>query len=162
MTIGEKIFNVIVMSIVMLTGGLFGAYIGSFYQGFMWYGMSFDETFIWTGAAAGLISAFPLAKLYLWRISEALNKGGSKGNVWSSGTFRAGFYGIICTVTTHGVMIVFTCFKGTGDSAGWGYMIAGLPFGIVGGAILGVISGTICKYYRPELINEKPEEGANL
>lgn len=141
MTTAEKIFNVIVMFIVMLTGGLFGAYIGSFYKGFNWSGMNFDQSFIWTGMTAGVVSAYPLAKLYLRRISEALSKGESKANVWSAGTFRAGFYGVICTVAIHGVMIVFTCFKGTGDL---GLGLIALSVGVFVGAVAGTVVGGIC------------------
>jgi len=134
----EKVFNIMVIDIVVFTGGIFGAYIGSAYQGLAYN--YFDESFAWAGMTAGLVSAYPLAKLYLRRISEALSKGGSKANVWSLGTFRAGLYGIICTVTTHGVMIVFTCFKGTGDLV---LGLIALFVGVFVGAVAGMVVGAI-------------------
>lgn len=125
----------------MLTGGLFGAYIGSIYQGFTWYAMNIDVSFIWTGAAAGLISAYPLAKVYLHKMAHTVVADGGRMKVWSAGTFRAGLYGIICTVAIHGVMIVFTCFKGTGDL---GLGLIALFVGVFVGAVAGMVVGAIC------------------
>ncbi|MDH4203601.1 MAG: hypothetical protein OEV87_12015 [Phycisphaerae bacterium] len=135
----ESIFNIIVIAVVMLTGGIFGAYIGSAYQGFVYN--HFDESFVWAGMTAGLVGAYPLAKLYLRKMSKAITEEGSKKEVWSIGTFLAGLYGIICTVFTHGVMMVFSYFRGGGD------LLLGLitlTVGLFVGAVTGIIVGAIC------------------
>ena len=64
--------------------------------------------------------------------------------------------GMICSALLH---LGFLLLHRT--PFGWGFMLTGLPFGIISGAVLGAISGwAICKFYRTQSIEPNVQEGA--
>ena len=132
----EKVFNVVVTVVVMLTGAGFGAFTGAVYS---------DGKLWWIGLIAGVATAFPLAKFYLWQLAKSFAKNNSRIRTWLWGTFIAILCGVICTTITHGVMAMINYpndpFSSEEVPGIWPIVII---VGEIIGAGAGLIVGGIC------------------
>jgi hypothetical protein len=146
----NKGFETFVTIFVMLVGTGFGAYTGLVYYASYW----------WAGAAAGALSSYPLAKLYLKQLIKISARRQNKKVVWLSGTLMAILCGVICTTLVHGVMIlVIAC----NPNVSLGDVIDGLwaivlIVGEIIGACAGLIVGGLCSsIYIARIMKESNE-----
>jgi hypothetical protein len=142
----EKVFNIIVTIVVVLTGAGFGA----------WAGLVYSQTFWWVGLTVGGLSAFPVAKLYLWQITKAIAEDGRKIMTWCYGAFLGALCGIICTLITHGVMLLTVHFFGHLDGL-WPLVVL---FGGSIGGVAGMTLGMVCTLVYVLKIKGSPGEAA--
>jgi len=126
-----------------IVGFIFGGWGEMFYQ---------TESFARIGTFGGMGLGLWIGLCYvgvLMKLQPRLKRDESIGLLASSLGMVAG---MICSTLLHLALILIHR-----DNQGWAYMIVALPFGIVGGAILGSISGwVVCKFYRPvksEVVN---------
>lgn len=132
----EKVFNVVVTVVVMLTGAGFGAFTGAVYSnGKLW----------WIGLIVGATAAIPLAILYLRQLGGSSGKGHSKTATWFWGTFIAILCGVICTTVVHGVMaLIVHSPENPITSQMDGFWPIVVVVGEIIGAGAGLIVGGIC------------------
>jgi hypothetical protein len=143
MRTAEKVFNRIVSIVVMLTGAGFGALTAFVYAEEYWQ----------TGMLVGGVSAFPLAKMYLWQLRKAFSEG---HNTWLRGVFTAIVSGVICTTIIHATMAIVTYPNGSFDTEIGNIVPITIIVGEIIGAVAGFILGASCSLIY--VLSKKGEE----
>jgi hypothetical protein len=108
------------------------------------------------GLIVGCVSAFPVAKLYLWQITKAITEDGRKIMTWCYGAFLGALCGIVCTLITHAVILLTVHFFGYLDGL-WPLVV--LFGGSIGGAA-GMILGMACTLVYVLVVKGKQSETA--
>ncbi len=128
-------YSILIIILVMLTGGGFGALTGGTYSPNFW----------WIGMAVGLVSSFFLAKWYLKILTKLSAKGYRGIKFWFTGTALATLFGTICTLLVHGVMLITNIFIDpvrNGELPITDALI--FVFGIIIGPCVALVVGAIC------------------
>jgi hypothetical protein len=92
----NKVFQMFVDIFVMATGAVFGAWAGLLYQ---------KPLTLVVGTIAGALISYPLAGLYLKRLSKTSVSGESKIVISLLGSWDGMICGIICTTVLHLILI---------------------------------------------------------
>ena len=135
MKVSEKTFNIAVIVAVVLTGVGFGVLTG----------LAYSEIYWWVGLIAGIVTSYPLAKLYLKQLIKLSTKGHSKKATWLLSTLVAVGCGVICTTVVHGIMtlIIYNPDESLMSQMD-GFWSLFLSIGEAIGACAGLIVGGIC------------------
>jgi len=136
---------------VVLTGIGFGALTGLAYS---------SESYWWVGMIAGVVSGYPLAKLYLMQLIKISTKGHNKKAIWFLSTLVAIICGVICTTLVHGIMtLIIACNSDVPVTRQMdGFWSTIFMVGELVGACAGLIVGGICSLVYVSSIMDKSNE----
>jgi hypothetical protein len=144
MTALPRLFRVLVIAAVTLTGTAFGALTGSVYSVNYW----------WVGMIAGGGSGFFLAWLYLFALSK-LPPRLHGAAAWTLGTLVAVGCGVLCTLVAHGVMWALTGdSRASSEPSEIDLRELYVPVGVMFGVFAGFVVGGICSFIYVRLRKE--------